>query len=87
MASVAQGLGSSFVVAMGDGADPAQAISRVFDDLLGCFPLSQEPYDLPVASRDRIFRFAIVVLDFFQTQMRFDRQTFLHDVSIQQEMV
>jgi hypothetical protein len=87
MTPVAQSLRTSFVVAMGDGTDPIQAISGVFDDLLRGFALRQQPHDLPVASRNRIFRFVVMVLDLFETQMRFDRQTFLHDISIQQEMV
>lgn len=73
MAAVAQAVWTSFVVAMGDSADPAQAISRVFNDLLRGFALSQEPHDLPLAARHRVFRLAIVALDFFETEMRFDR--------------
>lgn len=87
MASVAQGLRTSFVVAMGDGADPTQAVAGIFDDLLGRFVLCKQPYDLPMASRHWIFRFAILVLDLLEAQVRFDRQTFLHDISIQQELV
>jgi hypothetical protein len=87
MAPVAQGLGPSFVVAMGDGADPAQAVASVFNDLLGGFALCKQPHDLPVASRNRIFRLAIAGLDLFEAQVRVDRQMFLHDSSIQQEMV
>lgn len=73
MAAVAQAVWTSFVVAMGDSADPVQAISRVFNDLLRGFALSQKPHDLPMASRHRVFRLAIVALDFFETEMRFDR--------------
>jgi hypothetical protein len=40
-----------------------------------------------MASRNRIFRFAILVLDLFEAQVRFDRQMFFHDFSIHQEMV
>jgi hypothetical protein len=87
MAPITQGLRTSFVVAMGDGADPSQAIAGVFDDLLGGFALRKQPYDLPVAACYWIFRFAIGILDLFEAQMRFDRQTFLHDISIHQEMV
>jgi hypothetical protein len=87
MAPIAQGLGSSFVVAVGNRADPTQAVSGVFDDLLGGFTLRQQPHHLPVASRNRVFRLAVSVLDFFDAQVRFDRETFLHDISIQQEMV
>ena len=65
MAVVAQGLGASFVVAMGDGADPTQAVTGVFDDLLRGFALRQQPHDLPVASRNRVFRVAIAGFDFF----------------------
>jgi hypothetical protein len=39
MASVVQALGISFVGAMGDGANPTQAIAGVFDDLLRGFAL------------------------------------------------
>ena len=87
MASVAQSLRTSFVVAMGDRADPRQAIAGVFDDLLGGFALCKEPYDLPMAACNRVIRFAIGVLDLFEVQMRFDRQSFLHDISIHQELV
>jgi hypothetical protein len=87
MAVVAQGLRSSFIVAMGDGADSTQDIASVFDDLLRRFALCQQPDDLPMTAGNRIFRFVILLLDLFETQMRFDRQTFLHDTSIQQEMV
>jgi len=87
MAPVTQGLRTSFIVAMGDRADPTQAVAGVFDDLLCGFALRKEPHDLPMAACNRIFRFAILVLDLFEAEMRFDRQTFLHDISIHQEMV
>lgn len=82
MAPVTQRLRTSFVVAMGDGADPTQAVAGVFDDLLGGFALRKEPHDLPMAACNRIFRFAILLLDFFEAEMRFDRQPFLHNSSI-----
>ena len=72
MTPVTQGVRTSFVVAMRDRADPTQAISGIFDDLLGGFALCKEPHDLPMASRYWIFRFAIVVLDLFEAQVRFD---------------
>jgi len=87
MAPVAQGVRTSFVVAMGDRADPTQAIAGVCDDLLRGFALCKQPHDLPMASCNRIFRFAILMFDLFKTEVRFDRQTFLHDISIHQEMV
>jgi hypothetical protein len=40
-----------------------------------------------MAARNRVFRFAIGVLDLFKAEVRFDRQSFLHDLSIHQEMV
>jgi hypothetical protein len=73
MAAVAHSLGSSFIVAMDDGADPIQTVAGVFDDLLRGFALCQQPDDLPVASRNRVFRLAIADLDFFEIQVRFDR--------------
>ena len=41
MAVVAQGLRTLIVVAMGDGADPSQAVAGVCDDLLRRFDLCQ----------------------------------------------
>lgn len=72
---------------MGNCTDPSQAIAGVFDDLLGGFALRKEPHDLPMAARNRVFRFAIGVLDLFQAEVRFDRQSFLPDISTHQEMV
>lgn len=73
MAAVAQGLGPSFVVAMGNRTDPTQAVSGIFDDLLGAFALCKQPHDLPMTSGNWIFSCAISVLDLFEAQMRFDR--------------
>ena len=86
-AGLAISLRTLIVVAMGNGTDPSQAITRVFDDLLRGFTLRKEPHDLPMASCNRVFRFAILVLDLFEAEVRFNRQTFLHDISIHQEMV
>ncbi len=72
---------------MGDRTNPTQTLSSVFDELLRGFVLRQQPHDLPVASRNRIFSFVGVVLDLFEAKVRFDRQTFLHHISIHQEMV
>jgi hypothetical protein len=73
MASVAQGVRASFVVAMGNCTNPTQTITGVFDDLLRGFALCKQPYDLTVAGCNQVFRFAILVLDLFKTEMRFDR--------------
>ena len=72
---------------MGDRADPTQAIAGVFDDLLGGLSLCTQPHDLPMAACNRTFRVRKGMLDLFEAEMRFDRQTFLHNISIHQELV
>ena len=87
MAPITQNVRTSFVVAMGDRADPTQAVSGVFDDLLGGLSLCTQPHDLPMAACNWTFRDGIDMLDLFEAEMRFDRQTFLHNISIHQELV
>src|SRR5689334_21987648 len=55
MAMVDQGVRTSFVVAVGDRADPSQSIASVFDNLFRRFALGQQPHDLPMTAGNRAF--------------------------------
>lgn len=87
MPTVAESLRSALIVAMGEGADPRQAVAGELLDLFGRLSLRHEPDDLPMASLHRVFGLAVTCLDFFEAQMRLDGDWLFHNISIPQELI
>jgi len=70
------------IVAMGDGANPGQAVAGDFPNRFGRLALRKPPDDLPLAALHWVFGLPVARLDCFDAQIGFHSNWLFHNNSI-----
>ena len=87
MATSAEARGAVWVVTLGHGAEPFDAVAWAGRHLFRGAPLGEEPDHLPVAARDRILGRARASLQIVHREMGLHRQSFGHTPIIHKDLV
>src|SRR5262249_22790790 len=87
MAPIADPLLADRVVAPRHGVHPRQRVPRHLPHLLAALPTSQQPDDLPLATRHRVLRLPVASLQVLRAQIRSYADSLSHVASLSQKTV